>query len=425
MCAHLLELSRLQKNQWKSPEALAVLQFGKLRQIVRHAYENVPFYRQHFEKAGFFPQKIKKFSDISLIPPVTRSQLQVASSEEILTQGVRPDNCKQVITAGSSGQPLRIYMTSQEARLKDMVWARTALANGRGLTDRCAYIKYPAPSSHWFERLGIWSRINLCVYDSYEDWIKVIRRSKPPFLRGNAFELARFADTLLAKGVQDIRLKAVFSISSLLDNDKRERIQKAFGCEVFDCYGSAELGCIAWECSEHKGLHINVDTTVVEFLHKDEPAQPGQRARLVCTNLQRFAMPIIRYEIGDIGVLNNESCSCGRGLPLMASLEGRADDFFLCSDGRLISPSILVSRLKKIQGLYRFRLVQKHIDVVEAFVVPQEKFSGSLIESVDAALKEMLGRKIELKIRLMNELPRDPQQKIRSLISEVNRDGLF
>jgi len=323
MLKSLIDLYRLNKNQWRSSEDLAALQLDRLRTVVQHAYDKVLVYRRRFDDAGFHPDQLQGLDDLRRIPTITRRELQSLPLEDIIASGVAPAACQTLTTAGSSGMPLTVYVRPQDDRMKDMVWARTSLACGKRLTDITVYFKYQSAPPQWYERLGLWRRLTLSVLDPAEERVRIMQQASPQVLRGNAFELLNTANAALEMGVNDIRLRAVFSMGSLLDDVARERISQAFRCDVFDFYGATELGCIAWECPEHRGLHINVDNVVVEFLDSDDrPVAPGESGRIVCTSLNFFAMPFIRYEIGDVGVLGESPCSCGRGLPLMTRLMG-------------------------------------------------------------------------------------------------------
>ena len=201
--------------------------------------------------------------------------MQAEPTAAVLAEGIDLARCKQLVTAGSSGMPLTVYMLPEDDDVKDMVWARTALANGKRLGDRTAYLKFQSAPPRWFERLGVWRRLTLSHLDLPETRLRAMQKAPVDILRGNAFELLNIAEAALELGIDTIRPRAIFSMGSLLDDDTRVRIMQAFGCEVFDCYGATELGCIAWECREHAGLHINTDTVVVEFLDGALPAAPG------------------------------------------------------------------------------------------------------------------------------------------------------
>ena len=211
-------------------------------------------------------------------------------------------------------------------------------------------------------------------------------------------------------------------MGSLLDRNARITLEKAFQAEVFDYYAATESGLIAWECSEHNGYHINIDAVLVEIVNKDRPALPGEPGRIICTNLNSHSMPFIRYDLGDIGILSSESCPCGRELPLLKNIEGRADDFFIDEKGGMHSPSNIVNRLKTISGIKEFKFIQKDLNHIEAQIVTDINFSPKTSQQIKSILHEIMGRNLKIRIDLMSEIPRDPERKIRSMVSYVQKD---
>lgn len=419
MLKPLLTLWNVSRNQWRSEDELAAIQLRKLRRIVDHAYHRVPFYRRRFDAVGYTPGDLRELSDLPNLPIVKRREVQALPTAEILAEGVDPNRCLQLTTSGSSGMPLTVYMLPQDDFVKDLVWARASVANGKRLTDRTAYLKFQSGPPRWFEQLGIWRRLTLSVSEPPEKLLRHIQKAHVDILRGNAFELLEIAETALELGIDTIRPRAVFSMGSLLDDHARARIMQAFGCEVFDCYGATELGCIAWECGAHAGLHINIDAVVVEFVDHDRPAFPAEQASLVCTALDFYAMPFIRYDIGDIGVMGDARCPCGRGLPLMRSLEGRADDFFIRDDGRRVSPSVIVNRIKRTRGVGQFRLRQTSPTHIEVLIIPGAGCDPGAVAAITKILHEIMGDGLSLDIQTVDTLPHDTSGKIRSMICDV------
>ena len=415
----IIDLYRLRKEQWLKTEKLLDIQQKKLRSIIEHAYENVKYYRRLFDSVGVKPEDIGTVEDLHKIPITTRLQLQQLPPEEIVAKGVNLNNCKKITTAGSSGIPLIVFLSKRDSDFYDMVWARTSLENGKRLWDSTAYFKFHFPPRFWFERLGIWKKKIISLLNDPIKQIEILIHTKPDIIRGNAFGLVNLARIIKQNNVAGINPRLVFSMGSLLDQHSRELIQSAFGAEVFDYYGATEVGCIAWECSEHRGYHINIDTVVVEFVNNGKVIGPGKMGKIICTGLHSFAMPFIRYDTGDVGIASDEKCPCGRGLPLLKSIEGRADDFFISSKGTLYSPSVIVNQIKLIAGISQFRIIQHTENDITTQIVPGEDFSKETIRKIKAILRTIMGGDINIKVQIFNTIPPDPSGKIRSLISKV------
>jgi len=209
-------------------------------------------------------------------------------------------------------------------------------------------------------------------------------------------------------------------MGSLLDRETRKLLESVFRAKLFDYYGVAELGCIAWECSTYEGYHINIDTVVVEFIKDGNPVSPGGRGKLVCTGLHSYVMPFIRYEVGDVGIFINKQCSCGRGLPLMKSIEGRTEDFILDSEGKWISPAVIRVNLRLVSGVAQFKVIQDSSEQLTVQIVKGRDFSNETVREVEKKLTEVLGGKICIKTEIVNEILKDPSGKIRPVVSKVH-----
>src|SRR5262249_18305868 len=123
----------------------------------------------------------------------------------------------------------------------------------------------------------------------------------------------------------------------VLHDWQRKSIEQVFDCKVTNRYGCEEVSLIACECERHEGLHVNADGVYVEIIRNGRVARPGESGSVVVTDLTNRAMPILRYQVGDVAVVSDRRCDCGRGLPLLERLEGREADYVVTPAGELIS----------------------------------------------------------------------------------------
>ena len=174
----------------------------------------------------------------------------------------------------------------------------------------------------------------------------------------------------------------------------------------------------------HKGYHINTESVVLEIIDANgRKAQSGERGKIVCTGLIANTMPFIRYCIGDVGALDDQLCPCGRGLPILSRLEGRADDFFILRDGTEIAPTMILSYLKRIQGIQQFKIIQQDVTQVEAEIVPNEKWTVKTVETLRDMLEQITHHNASIKISIVNDISQDSSRKLRSIVSKVERSG--
>jgi phenylacetate-CoA ligase len=404
------------------------MQLRKLRAILKHAYENVPFYHKKFRRTGIKPDDIKSFSDLYKVPFTTKFEIQASPFEDVVARNVNIDRCRKTTTSGSTGIPLTVVSDRVAEDFSFAVWARAMLENGlKPLVDRMATIRHPKFLQERKDIVGmLWAnkRKQISVFDSAEQQLKILEDFKPDIIKGYSSSLAILADLCKKKGSR-VKPRLVFTGADFLTGKNRELVSSAFGCEVFDYYGCIEFSLLAWECSEHVGYHINVENVAVEFIKDGEAVAPLERGEIVCTGLVNYAMPLIRYRLGDVGVLLNEQCSCGRTLPLMKTVEGRIDDFLTTLDGRVISGQIFSENYPfenwEKEGIKQFRVIQERRDKLTIKLAVREGVFNEVpvLEKVRKKLQELFGEGMNIEFQIVDEIEKDPSGKIRIALSRV------
>jgi phenylacetate-CoA ligase len=430
---NMLSLLQLLRNQWKSPDEIKNIQDRKLRRLVQHAYSRVPYYRHLFDSVGIKPQDILGVEDLPKIPMTSRELLMSLPREEILAQGIDLDQCRSTRTSGCTHTPLRIFHRREDFSLTNLGWARTYFAHGLRPWHRIAEFggsRYAERSKSWYEYLGLMRRKILVNSDNPEAWIAGLKTWKAHALIGYSSTLKLLAMTIAEQTVARIRPQVVFSCSELLDEGTRQLLGSVFQSRVIDIYGSEEGRCIAWECGQCSGYHINADLVIVEFLRDGKPVADGEDGEIVITNLHSFAMPFIRYKQADVGVPVNRQAICGRGLPLMAIVKGRLDDFVVLRNGRKISPQFFYYAIAPIAGIVGWRVVQKNIGELRVEVVPargpgQSRRPRRIRQRINENLRQVMGEDMKLSLEIVNSIPRDQAEKFRSVVSLVERGGNF
>ena len=419
MVFSLCDLYRLRKNQWLKLPELEEIQRRKLRRIIKHAYENVIYYRSLFDSAGVKPEDIRTVEDLSKIPITTRKRLQQFPIDEVIAKGIDPAKCEKRTTSGSNAMPLDVFFTPKDCNFLNMTWARAFLENGLKLRDKRTALVHHYQPKRWFQYLGIWQKEFISIVDNPDAQIRSLKRINPDILTGLPFNISFLASTIRAKNIGGINPRLIFSMGAVLDRETRILLEEVFKSEIFDYYGLQELGCIAWECSEHTGYHMNIDTVVIEFTGDGKPVRQGERGKLICTGLCSYAMPFIRYEVGDIAIFSNKQCSCGRGLPLMESIEGRTEEFIVNSHGKWVSPSVIRQNVRVIPGMTQFKIIQENKEELEIQIVKGRDFSSQTIHQVEQKLREVLGNKMFIKTIIVDEIPKEVSGKVRSVVSKV------
>ncbi len=421
--ASLPFLYRLHRTQWWSADALEQLQWRQLRRLLRHAYDRVPYYRRLFDSAGLTPDDVRGLEDLSLIPITTRDALQQAPLPDLLARGVDPARCVERRTRGTTGSPLAVYLSSRQKEAQDMVQARALLANGLKLRDRRAVFVAPwqiPQRPYAFQRLGIWRKVYFSIFEGVREQLQRLEQIEPDSIYGTPAILRALALEKLDGGSARLAPRTIFSTADLLDGPTRKLIETSFGVPAVDLYGSLELGYLAWQCPEERSHHLNVESTVMELLREGRPAPSGVTGEVVCTSLHAYAMPLIRYQLGDLVAASGDRCPCGRGLPLIELIEGRSNDAFLLP-GRVVTPQALTEALLAVGGAIRqFRLVQHDATHVELSIVKQSGYTERTQAEIERSLSQLLGHDVAVAIHEVASIAPNPSGKRAAIISHVS-----
>jgi phenylacetate-CoA ligase len=197
----------------------------------------------------------------------------------------------------------------------------------------------------------------------------------------------------------------------------RRDLRETLGAEVFVHYGAAEMGSMAFECPEHAGMHTNADAIICEVNKEGGPASPGEAGSVVLTNLENEAMPLIRYEIGDVAVPEEEErCACGSCFPKLRAVYGRRSEGLVTSSGDRIPQGIVCEFLESTMGLRDYQLIQKEINRIIVRVR-----EGQSEQKLSDRLRSYLSKELEGDVSVELETWRDDDMpaKSRPVISEI------
>jgi phenylacetate-CoA ligase len=414
----------LKRNLSLDPSSLREAQLKKLRFMIRYAYENVPFYHRKFGQSNIKPDDIVSMDDVTKIPITTKSQIQSCPLQDLISRTVDLKRCITRSTSGSTGVPLTIAVSGKVVDFEGALWHRALSENGLGLRDRVSVIGDPRSfprNGRFFESFGILKRQYISIFDHAETQLTLLEQFKPHAIKGYPSSLAILADFCKQKTIA-FKPRLIFTTSEVLDRESRELISSVFEADLTDNYASQEFALLAWECHEHMGYHMNIDGVVMEFVKDGEAAAPGERGEILCTSLFNEVMPLIRYEIGDVGIPVEEQCSCGRTLPLMKIVEGRTDDFLISMDGRMISPTVFFPYpFKDFKGIKQFRVIQERRDKLTIQMVTEEGFlhADRALEEARDNVKQLFGEKMQVEFQVLEKINRNQGGKLRKIISNI------
>jgi phenylacetate-CoA ligase len=424
---HLRILRELEKTQWLPLETLRARQAERLVAILKYAAAHAPYYQQLFRERGFDPDHFQ-MADFHNLPLLTKAIIR-SSTEQMLSPEFPRSSLLEHRTGGSTGVALKVYFDPDwiNPRTADSLRSDQWAGCFHGMKIASLWGNPPLPKT-WKQRvraLLIDRFIFLDTLDfsdrSVADFIERWRRGKAEILFGHSHSLYMLARYVLDHRIRDLRPQGAISTSMMLLTNEREVIEKAFGTKVFDQYGSEEVALMAAECERHEGLHLNIEHLYIEFLRPDgSAAAPGQEGAIVITDLFNRGMPMIRYQIGDMGVPTDRRCSCGRGLPLMERVTGRVADYLKRRDGSMVAGVSLVERtLTAIPGLEQMQVVQPSIDEIVLNVVRAPDFTPATETALLAEFRSVFGPGIEIRPHYVERIPQEHSGKYRFSICRI------
>jgi phenylacetate-CoA ligase len=422
-------LKELEKSQWLSPNELRDLQWRRLKAMLSHAHQNVPFYHSRFEDAGLKPDDIKEPSDLTKLPVLTKDDVRTAvASREILARNIPSNRFKRNSSGGSTGKPLEYFNDKIQLEYRWASTNRNMEWTGYKIGDKYAQLwsdtQYLARSATLKERASrfAWRRKILSAYrmdkPTMEEYFRVIKAYKPKLIVGYASALYLFAKFIESQGLNEALTKAVISSAETLYPEHRKVMEHAFNCKIFNRYGAREFSTLAHEC-EQSQLHTNAENLFTEIIEDGEHAALGESGEIIVTDLHNFCMPFIRYRIEDVGSLSDEKCACGRGLPTMDKVEGRVHDVLVGEGGRYIPGEFFPHLFKDLKGIEQFQVVQEKAGELVINVVKVEGFDEKQMNEALAVVRKYFGQNIRIKLEFVQQIPLTKSGKLRYTICNV------
>lgn len=411
------------KSQWSEYEAM------QLRILLLHAYNHVPYYRDHWMMAGITSEVIKNITvnTINVLPFLSKEDLrQFGKSTLLATQSKKGNNYFE--SSGTTGTPVSILFSTSmhqkwsaayETRVRnwagvDRYMSRGMIGGRRVLPDAIATPPYYRYNSA--ERQVYFSAYHISA-NTVEDYLKGIKKYRPVYMAGYAVSNYLLAKHILKEGLEAPKLKAVITSSEKLTSEMRDVFNKVYGCKTFDGWSGVEACGLVSEC-EHGKLHISPDVGLIELLDdKGNPILPGETGEVVCTGFLNYEQPLIRYKIGDYMTLaKNQVCECGRQMPVIEDIVGRIEDVIVGEDGREMVRfhGIYTGISKIIMG----QIVQEDADTITLNIVADSPLTEADKEILAKRIYGQLGN-VSVQIFQVKEIPCGANGKYKAVVSKV------
>ena len=415
---HYAEFARLwDESQTWSAERLEEHRWQRFRSVLDHAANTVPFYRDFFRERGLSVDDFKDFGDIEKLPVLSKTDYQDEGIERFVSEVAAPRDRIRESTSGTSGRPFAFFIdpplvASKMARLiRENRWADWEPGD--------LYFRLWGPHEESLSKRifydGVMRRRVISAFTLERDFDEVVARfeqERPGIIEAYTSGAVHLARLCRDRGVTLPSPRSIVVSAETLTQSHRELIEQHIGGRVFNRYGSREFGNVAQEC-ERGGFHIHSESFHVEA---EEHAEIDGARNLVITNFDNYTMPFLRYRIGDLGTLSDETCSCGRSLPLLGGVQGRSTDFFALSNGGLLSFLYFNYYFEQYGGLIdAYQVAQIDRDDFEVRILPGPSYSDEVPEKILAGLDEQYGGSPRFEVRA-TELVRESSGKLRTYV---------
>lgn len=412
-------------NQFLRSDILKELIDHKIVSFV-NSLRNVPYYSNLFKKIKVDFSDITGYSDLIKFPLLSKD-LIIEHEIELINPKYK-DKLFLRKTGGSTGLPLHFYKDGDALAKNDAVMWRCYSWYGIKPGDRQVRF-WGVPVTHNKKRTEqikdfLCNRIRISAFDisravCLREWER-IKKFKPAYFYGYTTAIYGFVRELHEAGIDinQLPLKAVICTAEKMYDHHRKLFKSVFSCPVVDEYGSTENGIIAFQC-KNGNMHLMSDHLGIEFVDENNnrvgPEKPGY---IIITDFNSFGMPLLRYNIGDIGQYSNNQCDCGVSLPIMNIIEGRKEDFIRTIDGKLIHAAFLCYTLKE-DFVHEFKMIQKAINTYEVQIVKAPSWNNNSENLLRFNLSSSLGNNTNILFVYLPRIPREKSGKLRYFISEL------
>jgi len=419
-------LFEFERTQWLTLAQLRERQLRQLEAVLRHALATVPYYRECWSAGhnAAVPLTPERFAGL---PILKRRDLQ-EQFENLKSENIPPGHggIRESQSSGSTGTPARILKSQLSGlfwnafTLRDHAWHR------RDLRCKLATIRHGIAAGafdHWGQAtrglVADGPSVVLGVRDNIQTQLRWLEQQQPEYLMTYPSIAAELAKLVIAGGNRLSQLREVRTLGEVLTPEARELCGQAWAVPVTDVYSAEEVGYIALQCPEHDHYHLQEEGVFVEILdERGEPCAPGQLGRVVVTSLHNFAMPLIRYELGDYAE-PGEPCACGRGLPVLRRIAGRVRNMLVTAAGDHYWPAFGTRSLAQIAPIKQCQLAQIDHEWLEARLVTESALSMEQEEGLRRMILSRMPPGFRLRFAYREQIARSAGGKYEDFICEI------
>jgi len=419
---------RLCQSQWEPYSEKKTKQDRNLKEMIIFVYKSVPYYHKLFNKLNIKPSDINKIEDLEKLPILTKKNI-MENWRDFQPVNLNKMRYYEDSTGGSTGTPFKYRLLKYDRFLAGAMLYRGWGYASYELGDKMVFLAGSSldvgSSSFMIKKIHEISR-NIRKLSSFDmgvedmqKYYETINSFGPRYLRGYASSINLFANYVMENDLEIVPLSGVFTTAEKLLPNMRRNIEDAFGCDVYDTYGLNDGGISAYECSEHNGLHIDMERSIMEVVDDKGAQVETGIGRILATSLHNYAMPFIRYDTGDMGHIIECTCNCGRGSNLLKEIIGRQHEMLQTPEGKFVHGAFFNNYLfGRVKGVIEFQIIQTKVDKLVIKIVTNDKFD---IKQLDV-MREVIHRKSEkwnIEFLFVDAIDRSYAGKYKFIINEV------
>lgn len=396
----------------------------RLKKVLIAAYNDAPHYSKIMKKVGYNPNvDYTGVNDLEKLPALSKWELNGIGHDLINRNDQTHRPFHEEGTSGSSGIPLHVYRGKYERSIQIAKWLRVLLVNGyRGHQKVMSFSNSQrlVNKSSLIQRLGFCRRKTINYYQPISQLTDALFAYRPHILYGNRCHLELVAMDIKKRGLKCNFITLILAGGEVIHEHSRRLFREQYGAELVEYYGAVETGIMAYETPEHNGLRLFEDQIFYEIVDEaGEPVQAGTPGRLIVTDLSMRLMPVIRYDIGDIVVYEEQSSATGGMRRRLKKIIGRDDDYIVMPDGSLEAYTAFLPPLRQIPGIHQFRIIQKTPYLFQIEIAMNKGHFNRVKERIGNTLSAAFPYPLKFNIQHVECIFPEKSGKIRKFMSEV------
>lgn len=406
-------------SQWQPAEKMKLAQDSAINDLIAYAKKHSSYYKEIL-------RDINDVKDFPKIPFLTK-QLLIKEFDNICTPKAKGASLKT--TGGSTGEPVKIYKNSdalareRAATWRSYQWAKVGIGDKQARFWGIPHHTKNALKAKIIDFISNRKRVSAfnLTTESLNEYYQTMVKFNPSYLYGYVSVIRRFSEHIREYNLPKIEsVKSIITTSEVLTESDRKLIEDVWKIKVFNEYGCGEVGSIAHEC-EHGNMHIVADNMLIEII--GEHGHPAETGEVVVTDFFNYATPMIRYRIGDFATLSQTPCPCGRTLPVLKGIHGRAYDIIKTPGGKSVHPEALIYIFEELQQQHhafkQFQIIQREVDKLDVFIIPNKNWSSEMESLITNGIHNKIDASFQLNFVKTQEISREKSGKMRVVKSEL------